>query len=545
VDQFSGGRPEAFADLPDPRRERNRLHRLSDILTISRCATVCGCQTWEQIAAYGRAKESWFRTFLALPNGVPSHDTFYRVFSLLAPEEFSLCFGRWMASACEATGLKAIAIDGKSVRRAKRPTATGGLHLVSAWAGANHLTLGQVSVSDGSNEIALIPELLRVLDLKGAIVTIDAAGTRTANAAIIRQREGHHLLAVKGNQEGLEAAIEEVFRRAGEADFVGFDSDTHATSERGHGRVEERCVPVIRDPQGIPEVWPDVASVVLVGRERQEKGRDVSTAHYYLSSHRGSAEEFAELVRGHWQIENRQPADGRSDNWCVRVGTDYHGSGGPAGVGRVVRPASRPRRRPRSDRDTVPLPPRARDRPHRRRSGIHSRPNGGDCYSGFSPNSSPDRSGPKRPSRGRSVRNAPPRRLSPAPKVQPWHLDRNALADVRPSTPQPVLDHRGSTARPYAPADRAVALGGIRSEVIITIDDDLGRRGQSIEGRPGFQRRLAEVARNRVGLILGPERSRRARSCQDGHPPGSRAPASACCWPTPTACTTRRSTRTA
>lgn len=295
---------DAFADLPDPRLDRNKLHRLSDILTISLCATICGCETWEQIAAYGRAKESWFRTFLEMPNGVPSHDTFYRVFSLLDPREFSLRFGRWMASACEATGLKAIAIDGKSIRRAKRPTATGCLHLVSAWAGANHLTLGQVSVPDGSNEIAVIPELLRVLDLKGAIVTIDAAGTQTENAAIIRQREGHYLLAVKGNQEGLEAAVEEVFRRACEADFVGFDSDTHATSERGHGRVEERCVTVIRDPRGIPEAWTDVASVVLVGRERQEKGKSVSTAHYYLSSHRGSAKEFAELVRGHWEIEN-------------------------------------------------------------------------------------------------------------------------------------------------------------------------------------------------------------------------------------------------
>lgn len=294
---------DAFADLPDPRLDRNKLHRLSDILTISLCATIGGCETWEQIAAYGRAKESWFRTFLGMPNGVPSHDTFYRVFSLLDPPAFSLRFGRWTASACEATGLKAIAIDGKSLRRAKRPTATGCLHLVSAWAGANHLTLGPVSVADGSNEVAAIPELLRVLDLQGAIVTIDAAGTQTENAGIIRRKEGHYLLAVKGNQEGLRDAVEEVFRRACEAEFAGIDHDTHATTERGHGRVEERYVTVIRDPQGIPEVWPDVASVVL-GRERQEKGKNASTGHYYLSSHRGSAKEFAELIRGHWQIEN-------------------------------------------------------------------------------------------------------------------------------------------------------------------------------------------------------------------------------------------------
>jgi predicted transposase YbfD/YdcC len=295
---------EAFADLPDPRLDRNRRHRLTDILTIGLCATIRGGETWEQIAAYGRAKQAWFATFLTLPNGIPSHDTFYRVFSLLSPTEFARCFGRWMAAACEATGLLAIAIDGKSLRRAKRPTATGCLHLVSAWAGANHLTLGQVAVPDGSNEIAVIPELRRALDLKGAIVTIDAAGTQTENAAIIREKEGHYLLAVKGHREGLRAAVEAVFRAACEADFVGFDSDSHATAEHGHGRDEERYVTVIHDPQGIPESWPDVASVIHVGRERRAKGKNVGTGQFYLSSHRGGAKEFAELIRGHWQIEN-------------------------------------------------------------------------------------------------------------------------------------------------------------------------------------------------------------------------------------------------
>jgi predicted transposase YbfD/YdcC len=295
---------DAFAELRDPRLDRNKQHLLTDILTIGLCATICGCETWEQITAYGRAKQAWFATFLKLPNGIPSHDTFYRVFSLLSPTEFSRCFGRWMAAACEATGLRAIAVDGKSVRRAKRPTATGCLHLVSAGAGANHLTLGQVAVADGSNEIAAIPELLRVLDLKGAIVTIDAAGTQRENAAIIRGQEGHYLLAVKGNPEDLQTAVEDIFHQACEADFVGFEYDTHATQERRHGRAEERYVTVIHDPKGIPEVWPDVASVILVGRERESKGTNVSTGHSYLSSHRGSAKEFTALIRSHWQIEN-------------------------------------------------------------------------------------------------------------------------------------------------------------------------------------------------------------------------------------------------
>ena len=295
---------EAFAELPDPRLDRNKQHLLLDIITMTLCATICGGETWEQIAAYGQAKQSWFATFLKLPNGIPSHDTFYRVFSLLNPSAFAQCFGRWMAAACATTGLIPIAIDGKSARRAKRSTATGCLHLVSAWVGTNHLTLGQVSVPEGSNEIAVIPELLRTLDLKGAIVTIDAAGTQTENAAIIREKEGHYLLAVKGNQEGLQTAVEQNFREACEADFIGVAHDLHSTVEKGHGRCEERYVTVIYDPVGISEVWPDVACVVLMGREREVNGKNSSTAHYYLSSYRGTAQEFAELIRGHWQIEN-------------------------------------------------------------------------------------------------------------------------------------------------------------------------------------------------------------------------------------------------
>lgn len=269
---------DAFAELDDPRLDRNKRHLLMDIIAIALCATICGCETWEQIAAYGRAKQAWSRTFLKLPNGIPSHDTFYRVFSILSPPAFSQCFGRWMAAACTATGLKPIAIDGKSVRRAKRPTATGCLHLVSAWRGDNNLTLGQVSVPDGSNEIAVIPELLRTLELQGAIVTIDAAGTQTAVQTIVE-----------------EACV---------AEFVGVNHNTHATVETGHGRREERYVTVIHDPVGIAAIWPDVVSVVCVNREREVQGKSVSTTHYFISSHRGTAREFAELIRGQWQIEN-------------------------------------------------------------------------------------------------------------------------------------------------------------------------------------------------------------------------------------------------
>jgi predicted transposase YbfD/YdcC len=296
---------DAFADLRDPRLARNQRHEFLDLITIALCAVLCGANTWEQIAAFGVAKHDWFKRFLLLPNGIPSHDTFYRLFSAINPPAFADRFGRWMAAACERTGLKPIAIDGKSARRAKRNTATGCLHHVSAWATENRLTLGQVAVSDGSNEIAAIPELLKTLDLKGAIVTIDAAGTQTENARLIRAGEGHYILPAKGNQPLLEDAIAAVFEQACAVEFAGVRHDTHATIEDGHGRHEERYVTVIYDPVGLPADWPDVAAVVLVARERETKGKNVSSAQYYLTSYAGTAAEIGRLIRGHWGIENQ------------------------------------------------------------------------------------------------------------------------------------------------------------------------------------------------------------------------------------------------
>jgi predicted transposase YbfD/YdcC len=295
---------DVFADLPDPRLDRNQLHLLTDILTIALCAVLCGANTWEQIAAFGTAKRDWFGSFLALPNGVPSHDTFYRVLTALDPKAFAERFGRWMAAACEAAGLIPIAIDGKSARRAKRNTATGCLHLVGAWATENRLALGQVAVADGSNEVAAIPELLRTLELTGALVTIDAAGCQTENARLIREGGGHYLLAAKGNQPALEEAVQAVFDRACAAEFEGVRHDSHASVEDGHGRHEERYVTVIYDPAGVPAEWPDVAAVVLVVRERRVGEKTESTARHYLTSYAGTAAEIAGFIRGHWGIEN-------------------------------------------------------------------------------------------------------------------------------------------------------------------------------------------------------------------------------------------------
>src|SRR5262245_25704586 len=202
-----------FADLPDPRVDRTKKHLLGDIRVIAVAAVVAGADGFPQIETFGQAKHEWLKRFLALPNGIPSHDTFNRVFAALDRKAFAACFARWMAGLCEAVGLRAIAIDGKAVRAAPRDTFSGCSHLVSAWAVENHLILGQEAVPDGANKIASLPELLRMLDRKGVLVTIDAAGCQIEVARQIRAQQGHYLLAVKGNQPGPHAAVQAVFAR--------------------------------------------------------------------------------------------------------------------------------------------------------------------------------------------------------------------------------------------------------------------------------------------------------------------------------------------
>jgi predicted transposase YbfD/YdcC len=315
-----------FADLTDPRLDRTTKHLLLDILAITLCATIAGADTWEEVERFGKAKRDWLQRFLQLPNGIPSHDTLNRVFAALDPKAFADSVGRWMAAVCAAAGLKQVAIDGKAARRAPRNTFSGCLHLVSAWATANRLILGQEAVAERSNEIAAIPELLRVLELKGALVTIDAAGTQVEIAKQIREQGGDYLLAVKGNQPTLQAAVQAVFDQACIADFAGVSYDMHATTESGHGRQEERYVTVIYEPAGLPPEWPDVAAVVLVGRERTVQGKNASTSHYYVTSRRGKARRLGEAIRGHWGIENGL-------HWVLDVAFGEDGNSTRAGHG--------------------------------------------------------------------------------------------------------------------------------------------------------------------------------------------------------------------
>jgi predicted transposase YbfD/YdcC len=293
-----------FAGLPDPRIETaNKLHPLTDILVVATCAVIAGADGWEEIAEYGRAKEKFFRRFLELPHGIPSHDTFERVFAKLDPDAFADRFGRWMAQLCESTGLVHVAIDGKSARSSAKDTFSGCLHLVTAWAVQNRLILGQRSVPDGGHEITTVPDLLAALDLAGAVVTLDAAGCQKATVDQIRRQGGDYVVCVKGNQKGLHGAVAGVFERAGEAEFAGCGMASEVGE--GHGREEERYVTVVHDPEGLPTGWTDVGSVALVCREREVKGqRNASTARYYLTSLRCGAAEVAGYIRNHWGIEN-------------------------------------------------------------------------------------------------------------------------------------------------------------------------------------------------------------------------------------------------
>ena len=301
-----------FADLPDPRIETaNKLHRLTDILVIATCAVIAGADGWEEIAEYGRSQEDFFRRFLELSNGIPSHDTFERVFAKLDPDAFADRFGRWMARLCETTGLIQVAIDGKSARRSAKDTFSGCLHLVNAWAVENRLILDARSVPAGGHEITTIPDLLAALDLTGAVVTMDAAGCQKAILEQIRRQGGDYVVCVKGNQGSLHGAVAGVFERAGESDFAGCSLAQEVGED--HGRIEERYVTVAQNPNGLPAGWTDVGAVALVCRERQVKGAaGASTAHYYLTSLRCDATKLAGYIREHWGIENGLP-------WCLDV----------------------------------------------------------------------------------------------------------------------------------------------------------------------------------------------------------------------------------
>jgi predicted transposase YbfD/YdcC len=297
-----------FTNLTDPRLRRRRRHNFLDIIVIAICGTICGCKCWNEIAIYGRNKKDWLQTFLELPNGIPGPDTFRRLFARIKPAAFQACFRSWMDALAATLGVKQIAIDGKTVRRSHdRGLGKSPLHVVSAWATANHLTLGQVAVNDKSNEITAIPQLLDLLVLSGAIVTIDAMGCQKEIARKIREEGGHYVLAVKRNQERLLADIQACMNTELEKANGKGNYSYHATTERQHGRIESRQYFTIDQPTGIRDeaLWEDLRTISMVVTERQVVGgAATSEIRYYIGSKPGKAKEYARYIRGHWGIEN-------------------------------------------------------------------------------------------------------------------------------------------------------------------------------------------------------------------------------------------------
>lgn len=306
-----------FQALPDPRVERTKDHALIDILVIAMCCQLCGGESFDDMEDFGNAKQAWFKTFLTLRHGIPSHDTFNRVFAALDPQAFLECFLRWTQSLRQAVAQEIVALDGKALRRALN--AKGNVkYMVSAWAESNRLVLGQLKVADKSNEITAVPELLRVLELAGCIVTVDAMGCQKKIAQEIQEADADYVLALKGNHETVHEEVktfldDTVAERAGPR-LPGAKLSAAAahlavlqTVEKDHGRLETRRYyqSTALDWFADQEAWEGLRSVGMVEAVREVDGKQTLERRYYLSSLPLDVATFARAVRGHWGIENK------------------------------------------------------------------------------------------------------------------------------------------------------------------------------------------------------------------------------------------------
>jgi predicted transposase YbfD/YdcC len=299
-----------FSNLEDPRVERTKLHALLDILVIAICAAICGADNWAEVELFGKAKQTWFAQFLDLPHGIPSHDTFWRVFARLDPDQFQQCFVDWISAVSTVTEGQVVAIDGKTLRRSHdRRLGKQAISMVSAWATANRLVLGQVKVAEKSNEITAIPKLLRVLEIAGCIVTIDALGCQKEIAEAIIERHADYVLALKENHGQLYEDVVKLFDDLEDSQCRAYPASQARTVNKGHGRIEIRQCWAITAPntlrylRGAP-AWPNLQAVVKVYAERRVGAEITRNERYFLTSLTAKAKALLPIIRTHWHIEN-------------------------------------------------------------------------------------------------------------------------------------------------------------------------------------------------------------------------------------------------
>jgi predicted transposase YbfD/YdcC len=297
---------EHFSTLPDPRILLKTRHKLVDIVAMALCAVIAGADDWVEIATYAKTKKAWFKGFLELPGGIPSHDTFGRVFALLDPDAFGHCYIDWIRALVSMPD-EVVAVDGKTLRRSHdRSNGKSAIHMVNAWTVGQGLVLGQVKTDAKSNEITAIPELLRLLDLRGSVVTIDAMGCQKEIAKQIVKQEADYVFSLKGNQGNLHKEVELLFQDAKKNGFKDLPYDSYTTVDGEHGRIETRRYTTVDDVDWFEDKhkWAKLTSFGMVESEREVDGHITMETRYFISSLPGDAKRFAAAARGHWAVEN-------------------------------------------------------------------------------------------------------------------------------------------------------------------------------------------------------------------------------------------------